>query len=205
MLIVGLNGSPNPDGNTKQLLREVLDKAESLGAATQLIEAGGIISALEQPFCTVCTEVCTGICYEDTPLADAFALMQEADGIVFGSPVYFGTVTAQLKAIFDKSRLLRRNKAFYNKVAAGVTVGASRFGGQETTMKALHDIMLVQGMIIVGDGYGEDDCGHHGVSAAKPAQEDANARKRAGILAKRLVEVCEATMVLRSSSEELAD
>ena len=57
-------------------------------------------------------------------------------------------------------------------------------------MKALHDIMLVHGMTIVGDGYTEYDCGHHGVSAQKPAEKDEFAIKRAGILAKRLVEAC---------------
>jgi len=38
-------------------------------------------------------------------------------------------------------------------------------------MKALHDIMLVHGMTIVGDGYVGDDCGHHGVCAQQPADK----------------------------------
>jgi len=40
-----------------------------------------------------------------------------------GSPVYFGSVSAQLKAFFDKTRKLRSEKALYNKFACGVTVG----------------------------------------------------------------------------------
>jgi len=71
-----------------------------------------------------------------------------------------------------------------------VTVGGARFGGQETTMKALHDIMLVHGMTIVGDGYVGDDCGHHGVCAQQPADKDEFAIKRAKILGRRLVDVC---------------
>jgi hypothetical protein len=57
--------------------------------------------------------------------------------------------------------------------------------------------MLVHGMTIVADGHSEDDCGHHGVCAHRPAQQDDFAIKRAAILAKRIVEVCEATKVLR--------
>ncbi|OPZ85481.1 MAG: hypothetical protein BWY74_03904 [Firmicutes bacterium ADurb.Bin419] len=64
-------------------------------------------------------------------------------------------------------------------------------------MKALYDIMMVHGMMIVGDGYIEDDCGHHGVSAQKPAENDDFAQKRASVLAKRLFEVCKETEPLR--------
>ena len=76
-------------------------------------------------------------------------------------------------------------------------MGNAKYGGQQLAIRALHDIMLVHGMIIVGDGYREDDCGYHGVSAQRPAQEDSYALKRTGILAKRMVEVCEATACLR--------
>jgi hypothetical protein len=67
-------------------------------------------------------------------------------------------------------------------------------------MKALHDIMLVHGMIIVGDGYIEKDCGHHGVSAHRPAHSDDFALNRIEFLGKRMVEVCEATTSLRRLS-----
>jgi len=197
MLLLGVNGSPDKDGNTKFLLNTVLAKARDLGAETTILEAGDLLQTAKYPFCNVCSNPCSGICYRGTKLEEAFELLRKADGIVFGSPVYFGTVSAQIKAFFDKTRKLRNEKALYNKVGAGVTVANSKYGGQETTMKALHDIMLVHGMIVVADGYGEDDCGHHGVCAHRPAREDEFAIKRAGILGKRLVEVCGATMLLR--------
>ncbi len=196
MLIIGLNGSPNKSGNTKYLLTHLLDKAESMGASTKIMNVHEIIASTNG-FCTACSSPCKGICYKDTKLEEAFEIMKKADGIIFGSPVYFGTVSAQMKAMFDMSRKLRSEKSLYNKIAAGITVGASKFGGQETTIKTLHDIMLVQGMIIVGDGYYGDDCGHHGVCAVKPAENDEFAVKRIEILAKRVVEVCGATRQLR--------
>jgi multimeric flavodoxin WrbA len=197
MLIVALNGSTNKNGNTKFLLGKVLEKAEVLGAETDILDINELLNTAKYPFCTVCSSPCSGVCYKGTKLNDAFELMRRADGIVFGSPVYFGSISGQLKAFFDKTRKLRGEKAFYNKVAAGVTVATSKYGGQETTMKALHDIMLVHGMIIVGDGFSEDDCGHHGVCAHRPANDDDNAVRRAEILGKRLVEVCDATKSIR--------
>jgi multimeric flavodoxin WrbA len=197
MLLLGLNGSPNKNGNTKFLLNTVLQKAENLGMETAIIDIGDVIKTVKNPFCTVCSSPCSGECYKGTKLEEAFELMKKADGIVFGSPVYFGSITGQIKAFFDKTRRLRGEKALYNKIAAGVTTGASKYGGQETTMKALHDIMLVQGMIIVGSGYKDDDCGHHGVSSQKPSENDEFAIKRANMLAKRMFEVCQATASLR--------
>lgn len=191
MLIIGLNGSPNKNGNTKFLLNTVLDKLKEMGAETSILEVPELLKSAKHSFCTVCSNPCSGVCYKDTALEEAFELMRKADGLVFGSPSYFGTLTGQIKAFFDKTRKLRGEKAFYNKVAAGVTVGASKYGGQETTMKALHDIMMVHGMVIIGDGYIEDDCGHHGVCAHKPPESDEFAQKRALIMAKRLFEVCE--------------
>lgn len=197
MFILGLNGSPDKDGNTKYLLNKVLEKAESLGAETMVIDVGEIMASLKHNFCSACTNPCSGQCYRGTKLEEAYDLLRKADGIVFGSPVYFGTVSGQLKAFFDKSRKLRGEKALYNKVGAGVTVGNARYGGQETTLRALHDIMFVHGMIIVGDGHSEDDCGHHGVCGQRPASEDEFALKRAEIVGKRMVEVCRATAALR--------
>jgi multimeric flavodoxin WrbA len=65
-------------------------------------------------------------------------------------------------------------------------VGAARFGGQETTLKALHDMLLIQGLSIVGEGTSDTDAGHQGVCAHKPADQDAFAVERARILGKRL-------------------
>lgn len=197
MYIVGLNGSPNKEGNTSFLVNTVLEQCSVLGAETVFIEIGSIMSELKNSYCTVCSNPCTGICYKGTKLEEAFETLKKADGIVIGSPVYFGSVSAQLKAMFDKTRKVRANKWLYNKVGLGVSVGTSRYGGQETTLKAMHDMMLVNGMIIVGDGYIDDDCGHHGVCAMRPAKEDENALKRAVISARRLVEVCKTTESIR--------
>jgi multimeric flavodoxin WrbA len=197
MKIIGLNGSPNKNGNTKFLMNLVLQKCIERGAEIEIIEVSEIMAVLKNSFCIVCSNPCSGICYSGTKLEEAFNKLKKADAIVFGSPVYFGTISSQLKAFFDKSRKIRSEKGLYNKIGAGITTGTSKYGGQETTMRAMHDIMLVHGMMIIGDGYIDDDCGHHGVSGQRPANEDENAILRAEIIAKRIIEVCDSTMDLR--------
>ncbi|MDK2798652.1 MAG: hypothetical protein PWP27_257 [Clostridiales bacterium] len=192
MYIIGLNGSPNEYGNTYYLLNQILEICKKKGAKTEIINVPKIINSAKLSFCTACSSPCQGVCFKDTALEEAYNKLKSANGILIGSPVYFGTVSAQLKAFFDKSRKLRTEKAFINLVGAAVTVGASKYGGQETTIKAIHDMMLVQGMIIIGDGHVDHDAGHHGVSAQRPAEKDEFAKKRIEVLANRIFEVSNA-------------
>ncbi len=197
MLILGLNGSPQKEGNTVQLLREALNAAEQLGAKVELIHVvDGLEDAL-MPFCNQCCDPCVGACAHNNKLGDIYDLLAKADGIILGSPVYFGTVSGQMKGFWDKTRILRRNKTLLNVVGGAVSVGSARFGGQETTVRALQDIMLVHGMTVIGDGHEEDDCGHQGACAQKPAAQDDFGLKRAAIMGRRVAQLAKATIGLR--------
>jgi multimeric flavodoxin WrbA len=197
LLIVALNGSPNKDGNTALLLREAMETAAALGTDARLINAAEVLADLDRPFCTSCSNPCNATCAEGNKLGEALEILRQADSLIIGSPVYFGTITGQLAAFWDKTRTLRRDKALLNVVGGAVTVAGSRFGGQESTVGAIHDLMMVQGMIIVGDGQREFDCGHQGVCAQRPSADDAGAVDRVRILARRIVEVANATRALR--------
>ncbi|MZP28869.1 flavodoxin family protein [Heliobacterium undosum] len=188
MKIVLVNGSPNRTGNTAALLDAAAEEIAKAGAEVIRVEAAEALADARWPFCTACSTPCTAACFQGTALEKAYAEITGADGVIIGSPVYFGTVSAQLKAFFDKTRQVRGHKAWIGKPGGAVTCGAARFGGQETTVRAIHDMMLVQGMTLVGDGYLENDCGHFGASAQKPAATDADGLKRARILGRRVVE-----------------
>lgn len=187
MFILAINGSPNRNGNTAVLLRAVLEAAGVEGVEGRIIQVMDAVKGQKMPFCTACSSPCKEACHDkDAGLREACDELEEAAAVVLGSPVYFGTVSAQLKALWDKTRAIRARRSLVGKPAAAVSVGAARFGGQETTLKALHDMLLVQGMSIVGDGSDDSDGGHHGVCAQKPAAEDSDALERARILGKRL-------------------
>ena len=198
LLIIAINGSPKTKGNTACLLEEALGECQKMGAKGEIIHCQTILKNQKVPFCVACSAPCTGKCYQDTLLDKSYALMSKADALIVGSPVYFGTASAQLKAFWDKGRKIRSEKKLLNVVGGAVTSGRSRFGGQEPTLRTIHDMLLVQGMIGVGDGYYQDDCGHCGAAAQEPAREDENALKRARILGKRIFEVAKATSSLRA-------
>lgn len=197
MLFVVLNGSPHRDGNTAAMLKAACEVLESLGSEAVFMQVSEILAGIKQPFCVACTNPCTGRCYSGTRLEEAYNLLSRADGVILGSPVYFSTVSGQMKAFWDKTRILRGKKALLNTVGGALTVGSARFGGQETAVSALHDIMLCHGMTVVGDGYHDADCGHQGGCAQSPSAEDAVALKRVAILARRVHEVARVTREIR--------
>lgn len=200
MLILALSGSPHQNGNTAQLLRAALDAAAAEGADTRFIQVSKVMASVKQVFCLQCSSPCKGVCYAGTLLGETLDLLRQADGIIIGSPVYFQTVSAQLKAFWDKTRKLRKELALLNVVGGGVAVGASRFGGQEMTVRTLHDMMLVQGMTVVADGdWVDGDAGHFGACAQAPADQDTLAMKRVRVLARRVCRVAEATRALRAA------
>lgn len=197
MLIIGINGSPNKEENTALLLGKALDAAAAEGARTELLHVVDALDGLAKPFCDTCSNPCEGACTRSNNIGISYDQLRKADGLIIASPVYFGIVSAQLKAFWDKSRVLRKERALVNVIGAALAVGGSRFGGQETTLRAIHDIMLVQGMTVVGDGHFDADAGHQGACAHRPAMTDDNAIKRAEIIGRRVAEVARATSVLR--------
>jgi len=198
MLIVAINGSPNPEGNTAYMLRAALEEVNAAGAEGRLIQLSEILARVKVPYCLACSNPCEGKCFRGTALDEAYGLLRRCDGIIMGSPVYFCTVSAQLKAFWDKTRALRKDKALLNVPGGALSVGAARFGGQETTLRAMQDMMLCQGMIIVGDGHMDNDAGHLGASAQRMARDDQDGTARSRMLARRVLEVARATVELRA-------
>ena len=83
-----------------------------------------------------------------------------SDGVIAGSPVYFGIMAAELKKIFDEFIGVR--KKMEGKVGAAFATSAGSSGGKETTMMSIIQAMLIYGMVIVGDPMSAT--GHYGVA-----------------------------------------
>lgn len=83
----------------------------------------------------------------------------DSAGIIAGSPVYFGTMAAQLKQVFDDCVSVRRRMA--DKIGAAFTTSGDPTGGKETTLLSIIQALLIYGMIIVGDPLSAT--GHYGV------------------------------------------
>lgn len=197
LLVVGLNGSPHQEGNTASLLQQALDAVAAHGLNTRVIHCALSLKSLSSPFCQGCDSHCTGKCYRGREMEEHLLALASCDAIIAASPVFFGTLSGQLKTFWDHSRLLRQNQALLNVVGAGMAVGASRFGGQEPALKTMHDILLAHGMLVVGDGFTGYDCGHLGANSQAPTNDDEQAIHRARLLGMRVAQVAEATRILR--------
>ncbi len=112
--------------------------------------------------------------------------MLEADGIVLGCPTYFGTLTAELKSLIDKS-VMHFGK-LNGKVAGAFTSSNNIGGGNETTLLSILQGLLVHGMIVQGIQKGN----HYGPVAIgapdeKAKKECMNYGKQIGGLVKKLL------------------
>lgn len=98
-----------------------------------------------------------------------------ADGLIAGSPVYFGVMAADLKRIFDE--FIGTRKKMEGKVGAAFATSGDPTGGKETTMMSIIQCLMIYGMIIVGDPMSAT--GHYGTacSGAPDADTIENARK----------------------------
>ncbi|TCL42325.1 flavodoxin family protein [Harryflintia acetispora] len=188
--IIAVNGSARQNGTTAKLLSRFLDECEKLGAETHLLHVGALMRQQRVPFCTACSSPCLGQCTRGTGLEEAYELLASSDAVMIGTPVYYSNVSAQLKAFFDKSRFWRLSGAFTDLLGAVLVTGGATYGGQENTAASLHAMMLVHGMIIIGDGAREADPGHHALYGGPEADNDPTLLARLPIVARRMVGLC---------------
>lgn len=99
MKVLGILGSPRPDGNTATLLRQVLEGASAQGAATTLISACNLTVRA----CTNC-DACrhTGQCVQKDDMQGVYDKINESDVIIFASPNYMGGISGHLKPVIDR-------------------------------------------------------------------------------------------------------
>lgn len=164
MKITCISGSPNAGGNNEKLLDIVLGIIKEHGYDTDTI----LLSKLDVQPCTDCG-VCKKVkeCPIGDDMNDVYKTLETSDALIVASPVFFGSMSAQLKALLDRTILLRRNGFLLKgKLGAAAAVGGSRNGGQEFTVQAIHSWMHIHGMVVVGDA------GHFGGIAVKPVDSD---------------------------------
>jgi multimeric flavodoxin WrbA len=97
--VLGLAGSPRRNGNSDRLLDECLAGARAAGAETDLL----VVSAAGIAACRGCNECSSaGECTVRDGMQDVYPRLDAADAIAVASPVYFATVPASLKALYDR-------------------------------------------------------------------------------------------------------
>lgn len=104
MMALGLNCSPVSGGNCEILIKETLRGAALSGAEVHYID----VNKLTILPCQSCGESpYPDYCFFDTGMKDIYYRLIHSDLIVFASPIYFDTVSAQAKLLIDRSNCLR--------------------------------------------------------------------------------------------------
>ncbi len=146
MKVLAINGSPRRTGNTKLLIDEAAKELEKKGIEVERIS----ITDFDVRPCVGCEK-----CFKNPwscPIKDdgkeVVKRMAAADGILIGSPVYCGGITAQLKALFDRSVMMYYVSEMRDKVGGAITVGGSKNGGQELTLLQINTYFLMFDMVV---------------------------------------------------------
>jgi NAD(P)H dehydrogenase (quinone) len=79
--------------------------------------------------------------------------LKRYDGILVGSPTYYGSMSAEIKQLFDDS--VQFHGELDGKAGGAFASSANIAGGNETTILDILNAMLIHGMIIQGDFRGD--------------------------------------------------
>ena len=153
MKVVAFNGSSRKNGNTGILLKTVMAELEAAGIETELVDLAG----KNLQGCIACYK-----CFKNKDqhcggpkdeLNDYLAKMIAADGILLGTPTYFADVSANMKALIERTGMVSRANGdlLQRKVGAGVV--AVRRAGAIHAFNSLNFFFFIGQMIVPGSSY----------------------------------------------------
>ncbi len=158
--VIAFNGSARKDGNTAVLLQRVLTVLQSEGIETELIQlAGEKISGCTA--CRACFETKDQRCTVASDNVNEYIKkMAEADGILLGSPTYFGMMSPEMKALIDRAGYVARANPDMLRRKVGAAVVAVRRAGGMSTFDAINHFFLISEMMVPGSSYWNIGVGH---------------------------------------------
>jgi len=153
MKVLGISGSPRPGGNTDILVKLALEVLRDERIETEFL------SLADRPIkaclaCRGCAKADTLRCVQEDPafegIIDRFLA---ADGIIIGSPVYFGSATPQTMAMLGRVGYVARMKYNFLRRKVGAAIVVARRAGHNFTFAQLNYFFLINEMIVPGSTY----------------------------------------------------
>ncbi len=157
-LILGISAAHRKNRNTAYMLRVALEAAEEMGGVeTDLIELWG----KKIKYCIHCDKCLVEPfeCIVKDDMNELYPVLDRADAIIFGVPVFIMGVTGIYRNFMDRLRRYVHTAGFLWKVGGAITVAYGRNAGQESTLSEVQTSMRALQMITVGGaGHGASGC-----------------------------------------------
>ena len=153
MKVIAFNGSARKDGNTATLINLVFGELQKEGIETELFQfAGKNIKGCKA--CFKCFENKDKQCIQKKDvLNECLDKMLEAEGIILGSPSYFGNVSTEMKALIDRTGMVSIANDYMLKRKVGAPVVAVRRAGSVNVYNAINGLFALSQIIIPGSSY----------------------------------------------------
>ena len=187
MYVLGISASPRKGGNTDILLDKALSGAKENGARTEKV----ILNSLKMVPCQECREVKDdGTCKIEDDFQIVYKKIKRADALIFTSPIFFGSLSAQAKIMIDRFQcswrykyVLKKPPAKKNIPGAFISVEASKRDDFLANAKA-----IVKNFFATAGVDYKDELLCRGVEGKGDILKDARALKKAFNLGKTLLQ-----------------
>jgi multimeric flavodoxin WrbA len=153
MRVLGISGSPRRGGNTDLLINTALETLAKEGLETEFVSLADR-QVLPCRACGRCLKSDTIQCSQEDPAFDG--MLQKfvsADGVLIGSPVYFGSATPQIMSLLDRVGYVSRRHPQILRRKVGAAIVVARRAGQNFTFAQLNYFFLISEMIVPGSNY----------------------------------------------------
>jgi multimeric flavodoxin WrbA len=150
MKVLLISGSPKPHGNTALLMQECSKAIEECGVETEIVSFAG----MKIEACIACGRCSKeGKCGLDDGLNEIIEKIRTAEGLIVGTPVYFGTARGDVMCALQRIGYVSYNTDKFLAGKVGGPVAVARRGGQTLTLQEMMMFFLINDMIVPGSNY----------------------------------------------------
>ena len=149
MKVLMVNGSPKSKGNTAAALAEIGAALEGHGIEWEVFQLGAA-PVRDCIGCGKCAELDCACVFDDDMVNELIKAAQQADGFIFGTPVYYAHPTGRILSVLDRA-FYAGGAAFEHKPGAAIAV--ARRGGITASFDVLNKYFTINNMPVVSSQY----------------------------------------------------
>ncbi len=153
MYVIAFNGSAREGGNTSYYIQQTLKPLREAGHECEEVSLAGKV-ARGCTACLGCREEGRDDCiYDDDIVNECIGKMRRAAAVIIGSPTYFSDMTAETKALIDRSGYVARGNGNFLSRKVGAAIAVARRAGHIHTFESINQFFFINEMVVPGSSY----------------------------------------------------